>query len=112
MFPAGIYSEFFKLAMQTNEMFASSAVTILHRQQMIKQAMDGSLPWTDPEFARMWQEKTLAGAEAFFALWQSAAQGKLNRSVSENIKTAARMARPYHRKAKANAKRLNKPRSS
>ena len=107
------YNEWLKLSMQTAKMLTSSAEVIAYRTAMIQQAMQGKLPWTHPEFNKLWQEKITANMEASLSMTQSMWKHSANQHKStpekqmiEGIKAISSATRTYEKKASANAKRL------
>lgn len=114
MFPLfKAYEEMFKLGMQTTQMFMSSNEVIQHRTKMMTDAIHGKLPWTDPEFTELWEEKISANIEACTSMANSMAANlfvansrSIERNIAEGAKALRASTRPYHKKAGANAKRL------
>jgi 3-methyladenine DNA glycosylase Mpg len=111
--PFGLYGEWFKLANQTTEILTSSAQVILLRSQMINQAMTGQIPWTDPEFMLLWQEKMSASLEATESLSKMMTEKALapfdvTQGPSNFIEAMSVSTRPYHVKVRANARRLKR----
>jgi hypothetical protein len=111
--PFAYYNEWFKLMLQTSNMLMASGEVIGYRSQMIQQAMQGKLLWTNPEFTRLWQEKMTANMEASFSMAQSMLKQTLNqhkytfeKQMVEGVKAVSTATRSYEKKAAANAKRL------
>ena len=109
--PFQFYSEMFTLGLKMQEMLVSSLIVIAHRNSMMNQVLLGNGSWIDPEFTLMWQEKMLANVESYNALHTSNSASSFSlhpNSFSQNIKRLSDSITPYHKKAKANAKRLSK----
>ena len=107
--PFILYSEMFKLGLQTSQLLMSSGEVIYRRSKMIRKAMKGELPWTDPEFIELWQEKVFANMESCNSLGKSLLRKSFSPNTNNSIdviKTIAASALPYHKKARANANRL------
>lgn len=102
--------------MKASQLLFSSVEVIYHRSVMIGKVMTGSLPFTHPEFTRMWHEKMVAGflssTIAGKHLSKNYAPNMLNKplsastALSDNLKMLSACMQPYAVKAKANAKRL------
>ncbi|MFZ4762982.1 MAG: hypothetical protein ACOYK8_09230 [Alphaproteobacteria bacterium] len=108
-----VYNEMFKLGVQTSQMFFSSAEVIMHRSVLISLAMVGKIPWNDPEFTKLWQEKISANMESYNIaskkiIDQSAdiLESSAEENLANGIKAVTDSTLPYHKKADANAKRL------
>ncbi len=104
----GILAAIFRLNLQTTRLLMSSTEVIYYRSDMIHKAMSGQMPWADPEFTTMWQEKYNANLEAYIALQKNLAKNPLNLTACLEVLTE--VGRPYHKKAAANVKRLRRGR--
>lgn len=114
--PFGMYLNMWSSGMKTAQLMMSSAEVIHHRSKLIEQVMGGTLPATDPEFVRMWQEKMMAAFEAYLILAKrsvgaNSSQLPLELFLQHMDMTMACM-QPYAKKAKANARRLRKSQSA
>jgi len=98
--------EYLQLSMILGRLCMESADVIARRSQMLAAASIGKLPYNDPEFIRMWQEKYAAALQAAMILGRFTPQiGNLNsRLLLSTLK-------PYSRRVKANSKRLRRKRS-
>ena len=113
IYPFAIYNEWLKLSMKTAQMMMSSGEVIMYRTDMMSQAMQGKLLWTNPEFSKLWQEKIAAAMESSQMMannfWkQSLSNSKTTpeQQLTQGLKAISDSVTPYEKKATANAKRL------
>lgn len=94
-------------------MHASAVIT--RRSLMLAQALSRGDQLTDPEFARMVTEKAAAAGEAWASLARhatTAAAAGAGCGAADAVSLAEACLKPYHRRVRANAKRLGRRRAS
>lgn len=107
MSPFNLYMDMWRASVQAGELFLASAEVISHRSQMINKAFSGEIPLTTPEFSQMWQEKAVANYAAWNAMARHLADVG-NTTLRQQLDMVTKGMRPYHKKARSNAKRLRK----
>lgn len=107
-----------RLGLSWLELSLGAAEVIATRTAMLSVALTSPVRLADPEFARMMFEKGEAAGEAVHRLSRHMVRGALNPTIADagdvaasTIGAARAMLSPYHRRVRANVKRLRNKRS-
>jgi hypothetical protein len=95
-----------QLAMLTGEMMLASASVIHYRAGRMAKARHPVSVSDQREFTRMVREKAEAGQEAALAVARQSLKSDFLKTNASALSVARAMIKPYHARAKANARRI------